>query len=108
MPGEQLFAQKVPYSVEAEQAVIGSMLIDPNCIPKVIEAVVDSDFYIETNRLIFSTMSFMFTSGQIIDPITVMDEMKVMGYKNAANRDRSPLIDALLRPWSSAVGRLLN
>lgn len=87
MPGEQLFAQKVPYSVEAEQAVIGSMLIDPNCIPKVIEAVVDSDFYIETNRLIFSTMSFMFTSGQIIDPITVMDEMKVMGYKNAANRD---------------------
>ena len=87
MPGEQLFAQKVPYSVEAEQAVVGSMLIDPNCIPKVIEAVVDSDFYIETNRLIFSTMSFMFTSGQIIDPITVMDEMKVMGYKNAANRD---------------------
>ena len=87
MPGEQLFAQKVPYSVEAEQAVIGSMLIDPNCIPKVIEAVVDSDFYIETNRLIFSTVSFLFTSDQSIDPNTVMDEMQAMRYKNAANRD---------------------
>ena len=87
MPSEQIFTQKVPYSVEAEQAVIGSMLIDPKCVPSVIEVVSENDFYIETNRIIFETISYMFTSGVIIDPVTVIDEMKVMGYKQQANRD---------------------
>ena len=87
MPSDQIFTQKVPYSVEAEQAVIGSMLIDPKCVPSVIEIVSENDFYIETNRLIFETISYMFTSGVIIDPITVIDEMKVLGYRQQANRD---------------------
>ncbi|MBQ1250987.1 MAG: replicative DNA helicase, partial [Clostridia bacterium] len=87
MPSDQIFSQKVPYSVEAEQAVIGSMLIDPKCVPSVIEVVSESDFYIETNRIIFETISYMFTTGTIIDPVTVIDEMKVLGYKQQANRD---------------------
>ena len=36
MAEDQLFTKRVPYSTEAEQAVIGSMLIDPACIPDVI------------------------------------------------------------------------
>ena len=87
MPSESLFTQKVPYSVEAEQAVIGAMLIDPKCVPSVIEQITEEDFYIETNRQIFSTISYMFTTGKLIDPITILDEMKIMGYKNPANRD---------------------
>ncbi|MEA4919576.1 MAG: replicative DNA helicase [Clostridiaceae bacterium] len=87
MASDQLFLKKVPYSVEAEQAVIGSMMIDPKCIPAVIEAVTEEDFYIEANRVIFSAISFMFTSGRLIDPVTVIDEMKSMGYKEQANRE---------------------
>ncbi len=87
MASEQLFSKRVPYSVEAEQAVIGSMMIDPKCIPSVIEALTEDDFYIETNRMIFSAISYMFTSGRLIDPVTVIDEMKLMGNKQQANRD---------------------
>ena len=87
MAEDQLFTKRVPYSPEAEQAVIGSMFIDPACIPSVIEAVNEEDFYIETNRLIFRTVSFMFTSGRQIDPVTVIDEMKLMGYKQQAERE---------------------
>ena len=87
MASEQLFSKRVPYSVEAEQAVIGSMMIDPKCIPSVIEALTEDDFYIETNRMIFSAVSYMFTSGRLIDPVTVIDEMKLMGNKQQANRD---------------------
>ena len=87
MASEQLFSKRVPYSVEAEQAVIGSMMIDPKCIPSVIEELTEDDFYIETNRMIFSAISYMFTSGRLIDPVTVIDEMKLMGNKQQANRD---------------------
>ena len=87
MAEDQLFTKRVPYSPEAEQAVIGSMFIDLACIPSVIEAVNEEDFYIETNRLIFRTVSFMFTSGRQIDPVTVIDEMKLMGYKQQAERE---------------------
>ena len=87
MASEQLFSKRVPFSVEAEQAVIGSMMIDPKCIPSVIEALTEDDFYIETNRMIFSAISYMFTSGRLIDPVTVIDEMKLMGNKQQANRD---------------------
>lgn len=87
MEADRLFTKRVPYSVEAEQAVIGSMMIDPSCIPSVIEQLTEEDFYIETNRLIFSAISDMFNDGRQIDPVTVIDEMKLMGNKQQANRD---------------------
>ena len=84
---DELFSRQSPYSVEAEQAVLGSMLISPACVPSVIEQLKAEDFYVETNRLIFDTISQMFTDGRPIDPVTVLDEMKFAGHKNHANRD---------------------
>lgn len=84
---DELFSRQAPYSVEAEQAVLGSMLISPACVPSVIEQLKPEDFYVETNRLIFDTISQMFTEGRPIDPVTVLDEMKFAGHKNHANRD---------------------
>ena len=49
---------------QAEQAVLGSMLIDPRCIPEVIGKVKSEDFYIQTNREIFETMFSMFSFGR--------------------------------------------
>ena len=48
-----LFDLRVPHSPEAEQAVIGSMLIDPACIPDVLQRARPDDFYLEINRDIF-------------------------------------------------------
>ena len=84
---DDLYSRQTPYSVEAEQAVLGSVLIDPKSAPRVIELLTADDFYIETNRLIFETSSHMFTAAKIIDPVTVLDEMKALGYKEQANRD---------------------
>lgn len=77
---DELLGRKVPCSREAEQAVLGAMLIDPACIPDVVNSVKTSEFYIDANRDIFETMFSMFSLGQRIDPVTVLAEMKVRGY----------------------------
>ena len=76
---EELLGRQAPHSAPAEQAVIGSMLIDPGCIAEVIDKVKAADFYIETNKEIFETILSMFSYSQIIDPVTVLNQMKVRG-----------------------------
>lgn len=75
----ELLGRQVPHSATAEQAILGSMLIDPSCITEVIDKVRSADFYINANREIFDTMFGMFSYGQTIDPVTVLDQMKVLG-----------------------------
>ncbi len=84
---DDIFSRRTPHSIEAEQAVIGSVLIDRNCAGDVIERLSPADFYIEHNKIIFETINHMFTEGKAIDPVTVLDEMKLIGYKDYANRD---------------------
>ena len=76
---EELLGRQVPHSAPAEQAVIGSMLIDPSCIPDVINKVRPEEFYIQTNRDIIETIYAMFSFWQSVDAVTVMDQMKVRG-----------------------------
>ena len=76
---EELLGRRVPWSAEAEQAVLGSCLIDPSCLPDVMTAVRGADFYLPQNREIFETIFSMFTFAKPIDPVTVLDEMKVRG-----------------------------
>ena len=76
---DELLGRRVPWSAEAEQAVLGSCLIDPNCLPDVMNAVRSVDFYLDQNREIFETIYSMFTFAKAIDPVTVLDEMKVRG-----------------------------
>ncbi len=84
---EDIFSRHTPYSIEAEQAVIGSILIDPICVTEVLARIAPEDFYIDVNKAIFETISHMFTTGRSIDPVTVLDEMKFSGHKDKANRD---------------------
>ena len=72
---EELLGRKTPHSAAAEQAVIGSMLIDPRCVPEVMEKLKADEFYIKLNRDIFETVNAMFSYGQTIDPVTVLDQM---------------------------------
>ncbi|NCB51730.1 MAG: replicative DNA helicase [Clostridia bacterium] len=76
---EELLGRQAPHSAPAEQAVIGSMLIDPICIPEVIDKIKAADFYLEANKDIFETILGMFSYGQTIDPVTVLDQMRVRG-----------------------------
>ena len=79
---DELLARQLP-----EQAVIGSMLIDPECIPVVIEQLRPDDFYTEENRRIFETVYSMFNNAMRIDAVTVLDQLKSAGlYDDAGGR----------------------
>jgi replicative DNA helicase len=65
-----------PYAPEAEISVLGGMLIDGDAVAKAIEIVDDSMFYREANRRIFRSMARLFQRGQVIDPVTVGEELK--------------------------------
>ena len=76
---DELLGRRVPYSMEAEQSVIGSMIIDSRCVPEVLEILKPEDFYVQQNREIFETIHSMFSFSQPIDPVTVLDRMKIRG-----------------------------
>lgn len=82
---DELLGRKTPHSAPAEQAVIGSMLIDPRCIPEVLEKLKADEFYIKLNRDIYETIYTMFSYGQTIDPVTVLDQMHVRGVYQEGN-----------------------
>ena len=64
---EALLTRQMPHSVEAEQAVLGAMLIDARCIPAVIEKLRSEDFYLKQNRDIYETIYAMFSLSETID-----------------------------------------
>ena len=76
---DELLGKKIPYSSQAEQAVIGSMLIDPRCIAEVVKKIRADEFYVRANRDVYETILAMFSFGQTVDPVTVIDQMKVRG-----------------------------
>ena len=73
---EDIFYRQMPHSLEAEQAVLGSMLIDANCVKDVMEQLRPDDFYLKQNREIFETIYSMFVYSQPIDGVTVAGELE--------------------------------
>ncbi len=69
----------LPHSVEAEQAVLGSMLLDERCVPDVIARLSPDDFYLRQNRELYQVLYGMFNRFETIDPVTVLDRMKQAG-----------------------------
>ncbi len=85
---ELLQQHQLPHSLEAEQSVIGSMLIDSRCVADMLEILKPDDFYLQQNRDIFATIYSMFSMAIDIDPVTVMDQMKQSGvYDEEQTRD---------------------
>ena len=85
MPDE-LLSRQAPYSIEAEQAVLGSMLIDADCVNDVMDQLQTQDFYLRTNRDIFETIYQMFVYSKPIDGVTVAGEMEKNGKSNEQTR----------------------
>ncbi|MBO4769800.1 MAG: replicative DNA helicase [Clostridia bacterium] len=64
--------RKLPFSLEAEQAVLGSVLIDPECFPDVATALKTDFFYADVNREIFTAMQDLYLSdAKTIDHVTL-------------------------------------
>ena len=68
-----------PHDLEAEQAVIGSMLTDNEAVISSVEVLKAEDFYREDNRIIFTAMANLYSKAEPIDLITVKSELESMG-----------------------------
>ncbi len=67
----------MPYSPEAEQAVLGAIILDSNVFDKVIDHVKSADyFYVAMHKLIFSAMSEMINFGMAVDFVTLLEKLK--------------------------------
>jgi replicative DNA helicase len=67
--------RRPPYSEDAEQAVIGAMLMDADAIMRAAEHVDDTMFYREGHRRIFRAMIALTERGAVVDPLTLADEL---------------------------------
>ena len=86
MANEDLLLRQMPHSLEGEQAVLGSMLIDPDCVKNVMDRLRPGDFYLRQNREIFETIYTMFSYARPIDGITVFGEMEKAGLTDGNTR----------------------
>ena len=65
-----------PQNVEAEQAVLGAMMIEREAISKVSEVIRPEDFYREAHRLIFNAMMELFNKNEAVDLVTVVEVLR--------------------------------
>ncbi len=86
MPDVNSFNSAVlPYSLEAEQAVLGSVLIDPDCMEDVVNIVKQEYFYLPQHRVIFSSMMSMYSGSKAkIDPVVIADVLAKEGQYDVA------------------------
>ena len=99
---DELLVRQMPHSPEAEQAVLGSMLIDAECVKDVMDQLRPEDFYLRANREIFETIYSMFVYSKAIDGVTVAGEMEKNGLYN--DNTRSYLLQLMeVTPTSANV-----
>ncbi len=80
---DYLGAKIPPYSLEAEQSVLGSMLIDFESVALAFESLSEDDFYRQENKEIFAAMESLFNQNKPIDVVTVSDALKQRGVLDA-------------------------
>ena len=68
-----------PQNLEAEESVLGAMMISQNAITQVAEKLRENDFYRDSHRLIFASIVELFNSDEPVDPITVTEHLASAG-----------------------------
>ncbi len=68
--------RSLPQSIEAEQSVIGSMIIDKNAIVEALEKLQEEDFYRDGHKVLFRAISEMFKDDMAVDLITLLEYLK--------------------------------
>lgn len=68
-----------PHNVDAEQSVLGALLLDNSAISKVVRYLSPEDFYLESHRVIFNVVLELEESGQAADLVTITDKLRRQG-----------------------------
>ncbi|MBQ2988259.1 MAG: replicative DNA helicase [Clostridia bacterium] len=74
--------KNLPCALEAEQSVLGSILIDPNCFADLTEIIHADDFYLDEHGEIFYAMQDLFAKSREIDLVTLIDTLVSRGVYN--------------------------
>ena len=82
--GVLLDTSRLPYSLEAEQSVLGSILIDSAVLTQVLDHLKVQYFFLPQHREIFSAMLMMFSASQAIDFVTLLNSLKAAGVYDEA------------------------
>ena len=81
---ESIPSRQLPWSPEAEQSVVGAMLLDSDAGLTAMELLSDKDFYREGHRRIFRAMAKLLEHGGVIDPVILRDELERRGDLDAS------------------------
>ncbi len=92
---EPRYDRAPPYSPEAEASVLGGMLIDRDAVAKAVEVLAETMFYREANRRLFRSMIRIFERGDVVDVVTLAEELTRTDELEAAGGPRylSELVD---------------
>ena len=75
--------RQMPSAIEAEDAIIGALLIDSNAYKEIESIVKSDDFYVEKNKIIFNAIERPNAKHSVIDMVTVMHELMSLGNLDA-------------------------
>ena len=73
---EPTISQPLPHSIEAEQAVIGGLMLKNDAFDSISEVLSDTDFYSKDHQLIFTAMGRLASEDQPFDPITLAESLQ--------------------------------
>ena len=101
MNGE--ISRRMPFSLEAEQSVLGAILINPACMDQLAGIISAEDFQLEEHAELYRTMQGMYLRSKTIDVVTLIDELVKAGvYDEAGGKDYIRLISEIV-PSASNV-----
>ncbi len=99
---ENELIRKLPFSMPAEQSLLGSVLIDPAALNEVADLLHAEDFYLEEHKQIYLAMRELFLANREIDVVTLIDMLVVKGiYDKSGGED-------YIRTLTDAVPDALN
>ncbi len=84
------YLRQLPYSNEAEQAVLGSVFVNADCLGTVVENLKEDEFYLSQHKSIFAAMVSLYERGEPVDIVTVSTQLgdsltAIGGYNYLAN-----------------------
>jgi replicative DNA helicase len=68
-----------PHDLDAEESLLGAMVVSPNALPIATELVVEDDFYRDTHRIVFRTIRDMYGLGKEVDAVTLSAALEAQG-----------------------------
>ena len=78
------FMKQMPVSVEAEQALLGSIIVSPDAFDKIGGIIIAEDFYVEEHKHIYSALIKMYSQNKTIDVVTLVNALVEMGDRDEA------------------------